>query len=206
MKILALELSSSRGSIAFRDDAPESSVFEFANDRKHSGAFFDTLKICTARCGMPERIVVGLGPGSYAGTRIAIAAAIGLQSAIRAELIGLASARAFPLDSREYAVVGDARRHSFYYARVRDRRCVEGPLLCSERELQARLAASEIPAFSTGPLQQFSSVTTAFPSALLLAEIGVTEEPTSSDVPLEPIYLREPHITQQKSSFSGTRR
>ncbi len=206
MKILALELSSSRGSVVWADGAAIAFSAEFANDRKHSGAFFEQLKTCSRRCGKPDRIVVGLGPGSYAGTRIAIAAALGLQVATGAELIGVASVRAIRSDAREYTVVGDARRRSFYFARVVDRSCIEGPLLCNEQELHERLARLEIPIFSTEPLHQFASVMLAFPFARVLAEIAATEEPTISSDPLEPIYLREPHITQSKSPFTTARR
>ncbi len=204
MKILAVELSSTSGSIAWSDGVTAPRIFEFANDRKHSGAFFKNLEMCTKRCGKPERIVVGLGPGSYAGTRIAIAAALGLQAVTGAELMGVASVRAFPIDAPEYAVVGDARQHSFYFARVRDRRCLEGPLLCTESELRDRIGAAEIETFSTEPLLQFSSVAVAFPSALLLAQIGAREDAIMADAPLEPIYLREPHITQPKSAITAT--
>ena len=131
MRVLALELSSARGSIAFRDGDDEIFATDFANDRKHSGFFFTHLKRCVELCGDAERIVVGLGPGSYAGTRIAIAAAIGLQSGSTAQLGGSPSIIALPTDAPEYVVIGDARRQSFYFALVRQRCCVEGPVLCA---------------------------------------------------------------------------
>ncbi len=204
MKILALELSSARGSIAWLDGFARPVCAEFANDRKHSGVFFEQLKMFTNEHGKPDRIAVGLGPGSYAGTRIAIAAALGLQTATGAGLIGIASARAIPSSAREYAAVGDARRHSFYFALVVDRRCVEGPLLYDEQQLHERLASLNVPVFSTEPLHQFQSASPAFPSALLLAEIATTEQPTAT--PLEPIYLREPHITEPKSVTATAKR
>ena len=79
MKILALELSTARGSItALGDDVDPSTALrtclarEWANDRKHSGLFFENLTEMQKQFGLPEIIIVGLGPGSYAGTRIAI--------------------------------------------------------------------------------------------------------------------------------------
>src|SRR4051812_26185638 len=77
MKILALELSSARGSIALLDGEI---IFErdWPNDRKNSGLFFENLKAVSEEFGSPSVILVGLGPGSYAGSRIAISAAIGL--------------------------------------------------------------------------------------------------------------------------------
>src|SRR3712207_3184355 len=118
MKVLALELSSSHGSIALSDAGTLCFAAEFANDRKHSGLFFTHLERCVAECGNAERIVVGLGPGSYAGTRITIAAAIGLAAASDAQLLGLPSISALTTDEPEYAVIGDARRQSFFFVRV----------------------------------------------------------------------------------------
>src|ERR1700676_1519401 len=74
MKILALELSTARGSLAWNDAL----VREWPNDRKDSGPFFENLADIRKQFGLPEKIIVGLGPGSYAGVRIAISAAIGL--------------------------------------------------------------------------------------------------------------------------------
>src|SRR5436853_6806771 len=76
MKILALELSTARGSIAWVGQ--DESFCEWPNDRKNSGPFFETLAAVQKQFGAPETIIVGLGPGSYAGVRIAISAAIGL--------------------------------------------------------------------------------------------------------------------------------
>src|SRR5437667_10229867 len=78
MKILALELSSASGSIALRNADTEEFFREWPNDRKNSGPFFEYLAEMQKQFGKPDTIVVGLGPGSYAGTRIAISAAIGL--------------------------------------------------------------------------------------------------------------------------------
>jgi tRNA threonylcarbamoyl adenosine modification protein YeaZ len=139
MKILAMDLSSGRGSIAWSGGAGEVFDVAFANDRKHSGQFFENLQETLQRFGTPELIVVGLGPGSYAGTRIAIAAASGLAAATGAHVCGLSSARAFGTDVTEYSVVGDARRQSFFFAHVVARECMEGPLLYTRDELLTRI-------------------------------------------------------------------
>ena len=113
MNILALELSSSHGSIAWMAEKKDAVMSAFANDRKHSGLFFENLHRFSQRFGRPDTIVVGLGPGSYAGTRIAIAAAIGLQSAFDCQLFGLPSICAIETEANQYFGVGDARRQSF---------------------------------------------------------------------------------------------
>jgi tRNA threonylcarbamoyl adenosine modification protein YeaZ len=199
VKILALELSSGRGSLAWRDGNFEWTP-EWANDRKNSGEFFQNVAEAQKRFGAPDRIVVGAGPGSYAGTRIAISAAIGLQLATKAELVGLSSLSAIECDAGEYAVVGDARRQSFFLAQVRDRILIAPPVLQSEAELRIALESlkSRMPIFAVEALPQFDGVRLRYPSARILAELAA--EPNRAFVlpPLEPMYLREPHITTPK--------
>jgi len=198
MKILALELSSGEGSIAWIDAGQDLLVRSFANDRKHSGLFFQNLKACLEQFGNPGRIVVGLGPGSYAGTRIAISTAIGLQAATGAELLGLPSPCGMPTAALAYAVIGDARRESFFFAEVCERRCVEGPKLFTQAELAEQLKGMSSPIFSAESLVAFPQAAIAHPSALILARIA-TESADLVRAPLEPIYLREPHITRAKT-------
>src|SRR6266446_9895850 len=106
MKILALELSTARGSLAWLDGETELAR-DWPNDRKNSAVFFENLDNVVKKFGAAQIIVVGLGPGSYAGTRIAISAAIGLQVASGATLIGYPSICAFA-NAAEYGVIGDA--------------------------------------------------------------------------------------------------
>src|SRR5438093_12511575 len=146
MKILALELSTARGSLAWLNDDVELAG-EWPNDRKNSAAFFENLSVAAKKFGPPEIIIVGLGPGSYAGTRIAISAAIGLQVSSGARLIGYPSICAMESDAHEYCAIGDARRNSFFFARIRGRELVEGPVLFSEKQLQKKLTTLGMPIF-----------------------------------------------------------
>src|SRR5438270_4002037 len=139
MKILALELSSARGSIALLDGDKEEYFREWPNDRKNSGPFFEYLADVQKQFGKPDTIIVGLGPGSYAGTRIAISTAIGLQTASRARLLGYPSICAIECDAPEFCVIGDARRQTFFFARVRENNLAEGPDLMGEAELRTKL-------------------------------------------------------------------
>jgi tRNA threonylcarbamoyladenosine biosynthesis protein TsaB len=205
VKTLALEMSSPCGSIAFLDGEEERFACEFANDRKHSGFFFEQLRLCLRKCGMPAQIIVGLGPGSYAGTRIALATATGLQVASGARLLGWPSLCAMPTEAEEYAVIGDARRSSFYFARVAGRQCVEGPVLLGQEELLQRVATLDGPVFSTEELVAFPGSAVAMPSARVLARLEALAHAGTTECPLQPIYLREPHITQPKVPLFPTR-
>lgn len=201
MKILALELSSGQGSIAWSENGREPFVRTFANDRKHSGLFFENFQFFSREFGAPNAIVVGLGPGSYAGVRIAIATAIGLRAASAAKLIGIASIRGMETAAPEYCVIGDARRASFFFGRVRDRRLMESPSLHSLMELETKIGESSVPVYASELLPQFSKATLAYPSAGKLAEVARDQAGEIAETQsLEPIYLREPHITVAKAS------
>ena len=200
MKILALELSSARGSIAFLDGEQIEFDREWPNDRKNSGPFFEHLAEVQKQFGRPDTIIVGLGPGSYAGTRIAISAAIGLQVTSRARLVGCPSICAIACDAPEYAVIGDARRNSFFFARICDRNLVEGPDLMSEAELREKLAKldKKMSIFTTEKLPQFDRAELRYPAAKILAQLATDSKRRLEGPPLEPMYLREPHITIPK--------
>jgi tRNA threonylcarbamoyladenosine biosynthesis protein TsaB len=218
MKILALELSSARGTVALIRGDEIRFDREWPNDRKNSGPFFEYLREVQKQFGKPDAIIVGLGPGSYAGTRIAISAAIGLSfggyRAVGAQdqkvghesacpsirLIGYPSICALECDAPEYCVIGDARRNSFFYARVCDRNLTEAPTLMSEAELREKLAKLDknVSIFTTEKLSQFDRAELRYPAARMLAQLATTAERKFARPPLEPMYLREPHITIPK--------
>jgi tRNA threonylcarbamoyladenosine biosynthesis protein TsaB len=199
MKILALELSTARGGLAWLDGKVEFTR-EWPNDRKNSAAFFENVQAAITTFGAPETIIVGLGPGSYAGTRIAVSAAIGIQLSCDARLIGYPSICAMECDGQEYCVIGDARRKSFFFARILENEVTESPTLFSELGLKAKLESLQpaMPVLCAELLPKFRRAEIRFPSALVLARLA--EEPRLSfSLPLlEPIYLREPHIAIPK--------
>jgi len=199
MKILALELSTARGSLVWLDKQVEEAR-DWPNDRKNSSTFFENMESVTKRFGVPERIIVGLGPGSYAGTRIAISAAIGLHVASGATLIGYPSICAFA-GPTEYCVIGDARRKAFFIARVSGNDLIEGPKLLAAAELEEEIDDLDprLSIFCSEPLLQFPRAVIAYPSASILARLACEAQRRFSLPPLSPIYLREPHITMPKT-------
>ena len=222
MKILALELSSARGSVALLNNHEIEFSREWPNDRKNSGPFFEYLVEMQKQLRKPDTIIVGLGPGSYAGTRIAISAAIGLSFGARRavnaspartaqkvghdsacpsiRLIGYPSICTIGCDAAEYCVIGDARRQTFFYARVQKNNLAEGPDLISEAELREKLDKVErkMSIFATEKVPQFERAEVRYPSAKILAQLANDADRTFTQPPLEPIYLREPHITIPK--------
>jgi tRNA threonylcarbamoyl adenosine modification protein YeaZ len=202
VKILALELSSTRGSIAFGED--EYVEENWPNERRNSGTFFEKLSLIRKKHGPADVVIVGLGPGSYAGIRIAVATAIGLAAAWQARLLGAPSICAMAGDCADFFAIGDARRNSFFIAEVKDRALLCAPQLLPEGELRERIASNEaLPVFSAEALPQFKGVEQRFPSAIELAKLAATENRSITSAPLEPLYLREPSVTFPKSAPVG---
>jgi tRNA threonylcarbamoyladenosine biosynthesis protein TsaB len=204
MITLAIDTSTTRGGVALLVDGILQLDESFVADRSHSASLFSVLE--RARALIPgqrlDQMAIGLGPGSYAGVRIAIAAAIGFEFGLGALLLGIPSAAALETEAPHYLAIGDARRETFYFTRVEDGACLEGPLLATESELRARLAGRpDLPVFTSVPIPEFPDALIALPSAAKIARIAATGigSPVTGD--LEPIYLREPHITKPKTIF-----
>src|SRR5690606_27087762 len=139
MITLAIDTSTVQGSVAVVRDGTVILDDQFMADRSHSASLFITLERVLAEFPKIDQIALGLGPGSYAGIRISIAAALGLQLAHEAELVGVPSVAGLATDSGGYVAIGDARRETFYFTLVRDGICVDGPRLLTQNELQETL-------------------------------------------------------------------
>jgi tRNA threonylcarbamoyladenosine biosynthesis protein TsaB len=218
MTLLAIETSTSRGSVALWRDGALVLDEVFTADRSHSSTLFPILERARSLAPRLDTIAVGLGPGSYAGVRIAIAAALGLALAENARLLGLASVAALEsslgvppmsiesgtsvpaVKTAAYLAIGDARRESFYFTRVENGLCLEGPLLLDAATLREKLAQHEnLPVYAPTPLPDFPRAQVALPRAALLAELAATGRGILAEDNLEPLYLRDPHITQPKA-------
>ena len=128
MSLLAIDRSTDIQSVALAEkDRIVSRLFEGADARSadwpvkvHDLLAANGLAFCDL-----DRIVVGTGPGSFAGIRGALAFAQGLAIGIRAKrarvaddpiVYGLPSAIALAQEDGATAVVGDARRGLFWVA------------------------------------------------------------------------------------------
>ncbi len=206
--ILAIETSTTEASLALvgRDGGEALWQASFESDRLHNAKIFDpvaeALDICREKL---ERIVVGLGPGSYSGIRVGIAVANGLGLALGVPVAGLASIAVLS-DEAEFTVTGDARRSSFYLAHILNRRLQGEPeLVGTERwsDELARLRDKGHPIYTTEkPLAGEDGLQLRRPEAVELAQEARAMESAEWEKlaarPLQPVYLRAPYITQAK--------
>jgi tRNA threonylcarbamoyladenosine biosynthesis protein TsaB len=201
MKVLAMDASTDFASVALWKDG--GFVFEesFASKRSLSAELFPLLWRLLEPVGVVDKIVVGLGPGSYAGVRITIAAALGLQAVWGCALVGIPSVAALPDEGDCFQVIGDARRGTWYYTRVEAGVCVEGPLLVDSGEgLREHLEKTRGKVYATEALPLEWGASLLLPSASVLAKLAAAGTGIVQTTDLEPLYLRDVHITRPSAA------
>lgn len=203
--ILSLETSSPQASFALFDATNGQVLGEesFVTDRSHNSEIFGPLSRLLDLCGRRlDLIATGVGPGSYSGVRVAIAAAHGLSLALGCPVLGVSSLEAFPGEA--YLVAGDARRRSFFLAEVRKKRLRGDPQLMDEDRLKERLIPWEGRVYTTddsvGRFCPEKAVVT-YPLAVEIARRAAAFDFSTGPEALravEPHYLRPPYITEAK--------
>ena len=207
--VLAIETSTTRASLAVVKDGAV--VFEsaFVSKRSHNSQLFGPLSEALEAAG-PELdlVVVGLGPGSYTGVRIAISAAHGVALSRGVPLVGWSSLLAGDgVGESDYRVVGDARRGRLYVVEVKDSELEEAPELISVEEARERVLAGSAPWLtfdekSPLPDVDVESIRPVRPAAVRLAMKGAAathEEVEHLSARLvEPLYLEGAFITVAK--------
>ena len=199
--LLALDLSTARGSIAVvrGDDVLFQSSFQ--SERSHNAQVFAPLREALTAAGNDlTGIVIGNGPGSYTGVRIAIAAAQGIALSRNVWCVGWSSLTAPDIEvPADYHIIGDARRQSFYLARVENGRL---------RPDLERTAAGLWLTFDPKPPLNLPNLVLAKPSATRLAQavqsLSADELANFIAAPLIPHYLAEAFITMPKCSAAST--
>lgn len=199
MKILALEFSSSRRSVAVADDG---GALLGSSARSEGRDTIALIEEALAQAGSEREeiglLAVGLGPGSYAGIRAAVALAQGWQIGREVKTLGLSSVACLAADAQslglrgEINIVIDAQRNEFYVARFQieaDELRVIEPLrlaACAEIELLAAKASVAGPDLASW----FPTATHLFPDAATLARLAAAQTDFIPADRLEPIYLR----------------
>ncbi|MGD0538590.1 MAG: tRNA (adenosine(37)-N6)-threonylcarbamoyltransferase complex dimerization subunit type 1 TsaB [Verrucomicrobiota bacterium] len=202
MKILAVEFSSDRRSVAVADGSLVlGTAAETGGWHTHTFALIGTA---LAQAGWEreqiELIAVGLGPGSYTGIRAAIALAQGWQLGLGVRLTGLSSVECLATQLGAMGATGcrtlivDAQRNEFYRAvyEITTGGVHEVELLriVTRSAIEAGIAAGAI---VVGPDADrwFPSARALDPDAAALARLAANRNEFLPGEKLEPIYLRE---------------
>lgn len=189
---------------------------EFTGDRSHNATLFAPLKELLDADKMDKigLVLVGSGPGSYSGTRVGIAAAQGVAMASLCPAVAVPSILAVPSarDGASCLAIGDARRGSYWFAKIQGSTLLGPPELTDAEGLATVVKEALSANFTVFSFEDPSR----FP---LTSETGLRvkhEYPDASrlwqawcDAPEEekqkwmqeapqPMYLKPPHITPAK--------
>lgn len=211
--ILAMETSGSTASLVLFANGEEILSAEWTAQRSHNSRIFDILEEARPLLELhrPDLILVGAGPGSYSGIRVALAVADGLGMAYGASVVAVNSWEALPHGGRDALVLSDARRGGWalgYLAggkwigllRITDRDETdqaiqlaksEGKYLLS-CETEEKLESWQWSGFQTGLTPQASLLISSWNSKTL------EEQEILKNAPPAPLYVREPNITPAK--------
>lgn len=203
MKMLAFEFSSPERSVAAGDGAVRGGeAIDPAPGKamKPLALAEQALQQAGLEREQIECIVIGLGPGSYAGIRAAIALAQGWQLGRGVKILGVSSAECVAAQAQAEGVTGkvavaiDAQRGEFYLAGYEisagEWREVSPLRLATLAEARAREQAGEV---LIGPevTRWFPGGRVLFPRAAMLAKLAMGRSDFMAGERLEPIYLRE---------------
>ena len=193
---LAFETSSSTGSIALGNDKVVVQSIEFTAPQRHSAALFPAL----ARLGIPRlklrRIIVGLGPGSFSGIRVSLAAAQGIALAQGIPVVGISSAYSVAVQHKDVTHLGvfaDAKRREAFCTAFRNGELEKAAYLIPMEEIEDHASRFTL-AVSAEPLRGIP--TRVHPRASDLLALPETLSGWVTQQPLEPIYLREPVVSK----------
>ncbi len=222
MKTLAIETSGAIGGVALWDGALVGERL-FAERMNHAEELFPAIEALSQDAGWapdaPDLIAVSIGPGSYTGLRVGIAAAKMLSYAIDAALIGVPSLDVLvpnvPAEVCLAAPIIDAKRKQVYSRLYEWQETSWAPTSDLSIDWPAELAAG-LPAGTTvfgSGAEQYADV---FASAGLVvaedaayaqaqprvvAELGArlyaAGERTDREA-LIPLYLRKPEVEEKK--------
>jgi tRNA threonylcarbamoyladenosine biosynthesis protein TsaB len=206
MKILALEFSSGQRSVAVAEIDPNTKPIIRGTARESGTKETKAFSLIEAALSSAhwsridiECVVVGLGPGSYTGIRVAISIAQGWQLAREVKLLGISTVECLAHQAKTQAITGsiniaiDAHRNEFYLATADG----DAPVTEFRNSLHLvpadeieRLIASGAKVIGPELHPQFPAAQQMWPEASALAELAALRTDFVNGEDLEPIYLR----------------
>ncbi len=213
MICLAFEFTSDRRSVAI-SDGDQRMLSQVVHDRGRTTPVFHLIDQALAEAQVArasiERLAISIGPGSYTGIRLAIAAAQGWHLATGIDVVAVDTFEALLRQTQRPAVAGprvlcvNAQRQEFA-VREWDGQGWTGPLHLESAELLLqRIIAGKavfgpdlgtwirgLPSTSTSSeLAARADALEAYPQASDVALLGANADPVPPET-LAPVYLRE---------------
>jgi tRNA threonylcarbamoyl adenosine modification protein YeaZ len=189
---IAIDTSASVGSIALGNAQVVVQSIEFKGPQRHSASLFPAL----VRLGIPRlklrRIIVGIGPGSFSGIRVSLAAAQGIALVQNIPVVGICSAYSVGAQHKEVTRLGvfaDAKRREAFCTVFANGELEKETYLIPMADIEDHASKFTL-AVSAEPLAGIPTRT--YPRARDLLALPDNLSGWVTQQPLEPIYLREP--------------
>jgi tRNA threonylcarbamoyladenosine biosynthesis protein TsaB len=218
VRLAAIDTSTALGSVALLEDGRLIAEDSRRVSNAHGESLLPMVSALFAAAGWAPADVarwgVGVGPGSFTGSRIGVATVKGIAIATGAEIVGVTSldALAFGLDADLVVSVVAGGKGELFVQATRSGAPVLAPAHLRIADIAARVASLEpagrvVVAGEAAVLVDWAllgdRVTLAMapphdaPRATVIAQMALTGAPEDADA-LEPLYVRPPEITVPK--------
>jgi tRNA threonylcarbamoyladenosine biosynthesis protein TsaB len=209
--ILVLETSTPQGSIgSFSVNKHIWVDHEFTSARMHDVELFSPLQKLLKNISIGEisLIIVGTGPGSYGGVRVAIAAAIGLAIVHDCPIVGLPSilGTSIARAGKKCLALGDARRGDWWWSEINHGKMISHPQMGNRDIFETITSDQNSVLFSLENPERLNleeKVHHETPTAKNLfdgwMQLNESEKNEFLQQPPQPVYLKPPHITMAKT-------
>jgi tRNA threonylcarbamoyl adenosine modification protein YeaZ len=227
LKILAIDTALGAVSACVLDnesDIPESRE-TLEMERGHAEALLPLIDRVMARAdggfAALGRIAVTVGPGSFTGLRVGVAAARAIGLACEIPVVGVSTLAAFaaPLILEQYpglvAVAIDARHGNVYFTAFGpDGRAILSPRIAPVREAARSLGAGPVRIVGSGAPMLAAEAAAAgtdaeivdgiiVPDIVFVARVGLLADPLLA--PPRPLYLKAPDAKPQETRIPGVK-
>lgn len=194
MAILSIETSCGQGSVALKEQGGSIKSRSFEGGQRHSTMLFPELEALGIKESPIEKIIIGVGPGSFSGIRVAIAAAQGIALAKNCPVVGICSAWSVAMQKSHVTRLGvfaDARRGERYVTIFANGKMECETFLVANESVEEMLSKfTEVVCADPVPLIEGQCI----PRAADYLQLADSFEGWILTEPLEPIYLRDPVV------------
>jgi len=218
MKVLAFDCSGASCAAAVVDDDRPAAQRFLAMERGHAETLLPMIETVLREAALTpallDLLAVTIGPGSFTGLRIGLAAARGLALARALPAIGVPSfdaVRAEDTGARPLFIALESKRAELFLQR-RDRPDARLPALVPQEEWAALLPPGPCALAGDGAPRLAAALGRADvvalpghgrPDPVALARLGAARWQTGDRTPLAPLYLRAPDTTTPRAAKPG---
>jgi tRNA threonylcarbamoyladenosine biosynthesis protein TsaB len=219
LRILAIDTALGATAVAILDTESRAVLAEASRvmDRGQGEALMPMVSDVLGAAGLGfaaiDRFAVTIGPGSFTGLRIGIAAARGFALVHDRPVVGVSTLSAFSApvlfgsEKRTVAAAIDARHGMiFFQALNRDGRAIAGPMLCPIEEAARKIGDGPVGFVGNAADRLASARRDAMfdpragnvsvlpaPEIAWVARLGAVADPATA--PARPLYMREVSVT-----------